>query len=80
MIQDSLFQAVTDAGERPELALELADIFGWDLDFYTDPQPGDTFSVVIEKKTARGEWRYGRRATGLVFSAATFSRIFPAKA
>ncbi|MGH6630966.1 MAG: peptidoglycan DD-metalloendopeptidase family protein, partial [Burkholderiales bacterium] len=29
-------------------------------DFYTDPQPGDTFSVVIERKTARGEWRYGK--------------------
>ncbi|HSA93043.1 MAG TPA: peptidoglycan DD-metalloendopeptidase family protein [Terriglobales bacterium] len=60
VIQDSLFNAVLDAGERPELALELADIFGWDLDFYTDPQPGDTFSVVIERKTARGEWRYGK--------------------
>ncbi|HXE89755.1 MAG TPA: M23 family metallopeptidase [Terriglobales bacterium] len=60
VIQDSLFNAVTSAGERPELALKLADIFGWDLDFYTDPQPGDTFSVVLERRTARGEWRYGR--------------------
>ncbi len=49
-IQDSLFNAVVDAGERPELALALADIFGWDLDFYTDPRPGDTFRVVVEKK------------------------------
>jgi murein DD-endopeptidase MepM/ murein hydrolase activator NlpD len=50
-VRDSLFNAVTDAGERPELAIRLADIFGWDLDFYTDPRPGDTFRVVIEKKT-----------------------------
>ncbi len=49
-IRDSLFNAVTDAGESPELAMRLAEIFGWDLDFYTDPRPGDTFRVVVEKK------------------------------
>jgi len=49
-IGDSLFNAVTDAGESPELAMRLAEIFGWDLDFYTDPRAGDTFRVVVEKK------------------------------
>jgi len=49
-VGDSLFNAVTDAGERPELALALADIFGWDLDFNTDTRPGDTFRLVVEKK------------------------------
>jgi len=49
-VHDSLFGTVLDAGEKPELAMRLADIFGWDLDFYTDPRPGDTFRVVIEKK------------------------------
>jgi murein DD-endopeptidase MepM/ murein hydrolase activator NlpD len=49
-IQGSLFEAVIDAGEKPELAMRLADIFGWDLDFYIDPRPGDTFRVVVEKK------------------------------
>lgn len=50
-VNDSLFNAVEDAGERPELAMQLAEIFGWDLDFYTDPRQGDTFRVVVEKKT-----------------------------
>jgi murein DD-endopeptidase MepM/ murein hydrolase activator NlpD len=61
-VEGSLFQAVTDAGEKPELAMRLAEIFGWDLDFYTDPRPGDTFRVVVEKKTlANGEIAaYGR--------------------
>jgi murein DD-endopeptidase MepM/ murein hydrolase activator NlpD len=61
-IRGSLFNAVTDAGEKPELAMRLADIFGWDLDFYTDPRPGDTFRVVVEKKMlANGEVAaYGR--------------------
>jgi murein DD-endopeptidase MepM/ murein hydrolase activator NlpD len=49
-IEDSLFDAVIEAGEAPELALRLADIFGWDLDFYTDTQPGDTFRLAVEKK------------------------------
>jgi murein DD-endopeptidase MepM/ murein hydrolase activator NlpD len=49
-IHGSLFQSVIDAGEKPELAMRLADIFAFDLDFYTDPRPGDTFRVVIEKK------------------------------
>jgi len=66
-IEDSLFNAVTDAGESPELALLLADIFGWDLDFYTDPRPGDTFRVVLEKKT----YRNGR--------ATRYSRIYAAE-
>jgi murein DD-endopeptidase MepM/ murein hydrolase activator NlpD len=49
-INGSLFDAVTAAGESPELAMRIADIFSWDLDFYTDPRPGDTFRVVVEKK------------------------------
>ena len=50
-IRDSLFNAVEDAGERAELAIRLSELFGWDLDFYTDPRKGDTFRVVIEKRT-----------------------------
>jgi len=49
-VDDSLFNAVEDAGESPELAMKLAQIFGYDLDFYTDPRKGDTFRVVMEKK------------------------------
>lgn len=52
-VDDSLFNAVEDAGESPELALRLAQIFGYDLDFYTDPRKGDTFRVVLEKKMYR---------------------------
>ena len=49
-VDDSLFNAVEQAGESPELAMRLAQIFGYDLDFYTDPRRGDTFTVVLEKK------------------------------
>lgn len=65
-ISDSLFNAVTDAGESPELAMRLAEIFGWDLDFYTDPRAGDKFRVAVEKK----KYMDGRIAAyGQIFAA-----------
>ncbi|HEY8054495.1 MAG TPA: peptidoglycan DD-metalloendopeptidase family protein [Terriglobales bacterium] len=60
-VQSSLFQAVEDAGEQDELAVDLADIFGWDLDFYTDTQSGDVFRVLIEKRYLDGKFAgYGQ--------------------
>ena len=65
-VDDSLFNAVEDAGESPELALRLAQIFGYDLDFYTDPRKGDSFRVIIEKKV----YRNGKVASyGKIFAA-----------
>ena len=55
-LEDSLFNAVEDAGESAEVAMRLAQIFGYDLDFYTDPRRGDTFRIVLEKrKYANGD-------------------------
>jgi murein DD-endopeptidase MepM/ murein hydrolase activator NlpD len=61
-VDDSLFNAVEDTGESAELAMRLAQIFAYDLDFYTDPRKGDTFSIVLEKKKyANGQTAgYGR--------------------
>jgi len=60
-VRDSLFQAVADQGEGDWLTLEIADVFGWDVDFSTDTQPGDTFEVLVEKKMLNGQrWGYGR--------------------
>lgn len=53
-VDGSLFDAVIAAGEHPELAVRLAQIFAWDLDFYTDPRPGDTFRLVVEKNQYEG--------------------------
>ena len=61
-LDDSLFNAVEEAGESAEVAMHLAQIFGYDLDFYTDPRKGDTFHIVLEKKKySNGELAgYGR--------------------
>jgi hypothetical protein len=49
-VHGSLFTTMEQAGERPELALRIAEIFAWDIDFYTDPQDGDQICVLVEKK------------------------------
>lgn len=49
-LEDSLFNAVEQSGESPEIAMRLAQIFEYDLDFYTDPRKGDTFRILLEKK------------------------------
>jgi murein DD-endopeptidase MepM/ murein hydrolase activator NlpD len=45
----SLIGALLRAGERIDLALALADIFGGEIDFNSDLQPGDHFRLVVEK-------------------------------
>jgi len=49
-LDDSLFNAVEDAGESAELAMRMAQIFGYDLDFYTDPRKAIRFAFVLEKR------------------------------
>jgi murein DD-endopeptidase MepM/ murein hydrolase activator NlpD len=48
-ITSSLYGAVEEAGEEPQLAVDLAQIFEWDVDFNTELQRGDSFRVVVEK-------------------------------
>ena len=45
VIDSSLFEAVAAAGAHDQTAVNLADIFGWDIDFVLDVRQGDTFIV-----------------------------------
>ena len=59
-ITSSLFGAVTDAGEEDQLALDLAQVFEWDVDFNTELQKGDSFRAAVEKLYLDGRFsRYG---------------------
>ncbi len=53
---NSLVAALDAAGERIQLALAMADVFGGTIDFNSDLQPGDGFEVVFEKSTYNGEF------------------------
>lgn len=60
-INSSLFEAVAASGEEAELAIALADIFAWDIDFIRDLQEGDHFSGLVEKRYRDGQAAgYGR--------------------
>jgi len=59
-IDNSLFMAVKDTGEQEQLALDLAAIFTWDIDFYADIQKGDSFRMLVEKEYLDGRFvKYG---------------------
>ncbi len=61
IIRSSLFEAVTESGEKAEMALALSDIFAWDIDFIRDIRQGDSFQVLVEKRFRKGEPAgYGR--------------------
>jgi murein DD-endopeptidase MepM/ murein hydrolase activator NlpD len=60
-IVTSLFGAIEASGEEDQLALDLADVYAWDVDFNTEVQRGDVFRVVVEKLSLDGAFaRYGR--------------------
>lgn len=50
----SLSEALSNAGERIELALGMADVFSGEIDFNSDLQPGDRFRVLVERHTREG--------------------------
>ncbi len=54
VIDYSLYAAMDAAGETPALTVAFAELFAWDIDFFTETQEGDRFSVIVEKKRADG--------------------------
>ncbi len=48
VVQSSLFAASDEAGIPDSVAMQLADIFGGDVDFHRDLRKGDRFTVVYE--------------------------------
>jgi murein DD-endopeptidase MepM/ murein hydrolase activator NlpD len=50
----SLFQAMEATSEQPELTIAMAEIFGGEIDFNAEVQPGDRFGLAFEKFTSEG--------------------------
>lgn len=55
VIDSSLFLAAQEAGISQNLIMELAGIFGWDIDFALDIRKGDHFTVLHEEIFRNGE-------------------------
>lgn len=54
-ITSSLFWASQKAGLSQNLTMELANIFGWDIDFALDIRQGDSFTIIYEEIFKSGE-------------------------
>jgi murein DD-endopeptidase MepM/ murein hydrolase activator NlpD len=54
-IDSSLYQAGQKAGLSDNLIMELANIFGWDVDFALDIRKGDAFSLLFEEHYLDGD-------------------------
>jgi murein DD-endopeptidase MepM/ murein hydrolase activator NlpD len=48
-IESSLFRTISEIKEGDQLALDMAEIFSWDIDFNTEIQRGDHFRLLVEK-------------------------------
>jgi murein DD-endopeptidase MepM/ murein hydrolase activator NlpD len=64
-IDSSLFLAAQKAGLQESVTMELAGIFGWDIDFALDIREGDQFAVLYEGLYLDGE----RIGTGNILAA-----------
>jgi len=64
-IDSSLYMAGKRAGMPSNLTMELANIFGWDIDFALDIQKGDSFKVMYEEQFLNGK----KIGTGKIMAA-----------
>jgi murein DD-endopeptidase MepM/ murein hydrolase activator NlpD len=65
----SLIAAMGETGEHIQLAMALADVFGGQIDFNSDLQPGDSFEVLFEKSTRDGQFAGYGAILGATFVA-----------
>ena len=54
-IKDSLYQSAVDENIDFELALALADIFAWDIDFFVDLRSGDHYAFLYGQRFREGK-------------------------
>ncbi|MCB1042819.1 MAG: peptidoglycan DD-metalloendopeptidase family protein [Acidobacteria bacterium] len=59
-IDSSLFGALQHEDQGATLAMKLARVFAWDIDFYQDPRKGDQIEILVERS-------YIETDDGLVF-------------
>jgi murein DD-endopeptidase MepM/ murein hydrolase activator NlpD len=55
IINSSLYLAANEAGLPDSLTMELANIFGWDIDFALDIRKGDQFTILYDEKYLDGD-------------------------
>lgn len=75
-IKSSFYLDGLNAGLNDNLVMELANIFGWDIDFALEIRQGDQFTVVFEEKYLNGEYL----GTGRILAAEFINQGKPIQA
>ncbi|MEK7703516.1 MAG: M23 family metallopeptidase [Myxococcota bacterium] len=76
-VTSSLWDTLLKSGEDPRLVAQIVDIFAWDIDFYSEIYPGDTFRLVVEKRYGNGQFLdYGAVHVAELVSAGSPHRAF----
>ncbi|MGD2063808.1 MAG: peptidoglycan DD-metalloendopeptidase family protein [Nitrospirota bacterium] len=60
-IRDSVFETLRNRGLGDAIAMKLAVIYAWDIEFAVDIRPGDTYNILFQEKWRNGEFvDYGK--------------------
>ena len=54
-VATSLFDDARKVGVNPTLLSQLADIFNWDIDLERDIRPGDSYKILYEERSRKGQ-------------------------
>ncbi len=80
VIKTSLWESMRAQNVNPEIIVNFADIFAWQIDFLTEPRVGDTYRFIYEKYvTDDGQTRYGDilaaqyNASGQIYTALLYT-------
>jgi murein DD-endopeptidase MepM/ murein hydrolase activator NlpD len=55
VITSSLFESLLEQDADAQLATQLSEILGWDIDFFRDIRKGDSYTLLYEEYTRDGE-------------------------
>lgn len=69
-IESSLYETVLSQGLDERLALALAEMFAWQIDFAAQIQKGDSFKVIYEKKYREGNYDHPGKILAAEFTNA----------
>jgi hypothetical protein len=49
IIKGSLWGAMIRIGQKPDMIMRFADLFSWDIDFFTECRAGDSFKLFVDQ-------------------------------
>jgi len=58
-IKSSLYESMIECADAPQLAIQMAEIFAWEIDFLTECREGDAFKILVEKQYKGDFYRWG---------------------